>query len=146
MRSSHGRSSHRKTPTFDVGWLLNGATLTDLSPEVTAAYDAPFPDDTYKAGARIFPSLVPTGPDDPAAAANHAAWQVLERFDRPFLLCFSDSDPITAGGDRAFRFRVPGAEGQPHTTIEGAHHFMQEDKGPEIAQLLNDFIESTPMR
>ena len=108
--------------------------------EVAAAYDAPFPDDTYKAGARVFPMLVPTSPDDPAAAANRAAWNVLERWGKPLLTLFSDSDPITAGGDRVFRERVPGAAGQPHMTIEGAAHFLQEDKGPEIAALLADFV------
>ena len=110
---------------------------------MVAAYDAPFPDDSYKAGARIFPSLVPTSPDDPAAADNEAAWEVLGRFDRPFLLAFSDSDPITGGGDAPFRAKVPGAAGQPHTTIEGAGHFLQEERGAELARLVADFVSST---
>lgn len=127
-------------PEFPIGMLINGATTTDLDPAVIAAYDAPFPDDSYKAGARIFPSLVPTSPDDPASADNIAAWKVLENFDRPFLLCFSDSDPITRGGDAPFMAKVPGTEGQAHTTIEGGGHFLQEDRGPELARLLVDFI------
>lgn len=128
------------TPVFPVGDLINRATTTDLAPEIIAAYDAPFPDDTYKAGARIWPSYVPTSPDDPEAPANRAAWEVLKRFDKPFLCCFSDSDPVTAGGDRAFLAAVPGTRGQPHTTIEGAGHFLQEDAGPELARVLIDFI------
>ena len=131
------------SPAFPIGNIVNGGCKTDLSPDVIAAYDAPFPDDTYKAGARIFPSLVPTGPDDPAAAANVAAWEVLKRFDRPFLCTFSDGDPITRGGERAFVGVVPGAAGQPHTTIEGAGHFLQEDRGPELARVIVDFVAAT---
>lgn len=126
---------------FPVGAIIGGATATDLSDEVVAAYDAPFPDDAYKAGARIFPTLVPTSPDDPATADNVAAWEVLSSFDRPFLLAFSDGDPVTKGGDAPFLEKVPGAAGQPHVTIEGAAHFLQEDKGPELAALLIDFID-----
>ena len=132
----------QESPRFDIGFLVNGATITALPDDVVAAYDAPFPDDTYKAGARIFPSLVPTSPDDPASADNLAAWKVLESFDRPFLLCFSDSDPVTKGGDAPFLAKVPGAKGQAHVTIEGAHHFLQEDAGPELADLLIGFIAS----
>jgi len=132
----------QETPVFDIGFLISSATTTDLSPEVIAGYDAPFPDDTYKAGARIFPTLVPTSPDDPASADNLAAWEVLEQFEKPFLLCFSDSDPVTKGGDAPFLAKVPGTQGQSHVTIEGGGHFFQEDRGPELAKLLNDFIGS----
>jgi haloalkane dehalogenase len=132
----------QETPVFDIGFLINSATTTDLSPEVIAGYDAPFPDDSYKAGARIFPTLVPTSPDDPASADNAAAWEVLAKFDKPFLLCFSDSDPVTKGGDAPFLAKVPGTKGQPHVTIEGGGHFLQEDRGPELAELLIDFIGS----
>jgi haloalkane dehalogenase len=107
---------------------------------VGAAYDAPFPDDSYTAGARRFPVLVPTSPDDPAAAANRRAWEVLERFERPFLTAFSDSDPVTKGGEGVFQRRVPGAQGQPHTTIEGAGHFLQEDAGEQLARVVADFV------
>ena len=129
-------------PVFPIGAIINGGTVTELSAEVIAAYDAPYPDDSYKAGARIWPSFVPTSPDDPEAPANRAAWEALERFDRPFLCCFSDSDPITGGGEKAFIGRVRGTEGQSHTTIEGAGHFLQEDAGPQLAQVLIDFIAS----
>lgn len=133
----------QESPAFPIGQIINGGSATDLSPEVIAAYDAPFPDDSYTAGARIFPTLVPTTPEDPAHDDNVAAWKVLEQFDRPFLCTFSDQDPITGGGDRVFREKVPGAAGQAHTTIEGGGHFLQEDRGPELAQVLVDFIAST---
>jgi haloalkane dehalogenase len=128
------------TPVFPIGDLINRACVSELSAEVIAAYDAPFPDDSYKAGARIWPSHVPTSADDPEVPANRAAWEVLAAFDKPFLCCFSDSDPVTAGGDAVFLKRVPGTAGQPHTTIEGGGHFLQEDKGPELAQIIIDFI------
>jgi len=133
----------QESPRFPIGRIVDGGCVSDLAPEVIAAYDAPFPDDSYTAGARIFPSLVPTAPDDPAAGANAAAWAVLSAFDRPFLTAFSDSDPITAGGDAVFLRSVPGAEGQPHVTIEGAGHFLQEDKGPELARVVADFVAGT---
>jgi haloalkane dehalogenase len=133
----------RTSPHFPIGAIINGGCTSDLSGEVIAAYDAPFPDDSYTAGARIFPSLVPTSPDDPASGDNSAAWEVLSNFERPFLLAFSDSDPITRGGDAPFLAKVPGAAGQPHTTIVGGGHFLQEDRGPELAAVISDFIEAT---
>src|SRR3954469_14022292 len=129
---------------FDVGRVVQNGTLTPLPPEVVAAYDAPFPDYRYKAGARVFPSLVPTAPDDPAAPANRAAWEVLARFDGPFLTAFSDGDPITRGGDRVFRQVVPGAQGVPHTTLAGGGHFLQEDVGPDLARVVADLVAATP--
>ena len=131
---------------FDVGRVVQNGTLTELPPEVVAGYDAPFPDDRYKAGARVFPSLVPTAPDDPAAPGNRAAWEVLARFDRPFLTAFSDGDPITGGGDRIFQRVVPGAQGMPHTTLRGGGHFLQEDVGPELGQVVAAFVAATPRR
>jgi haloalkane dehalogenase len=122
-------------PTGD-GEIIQGGCKTELDAAVLAAYEAPFPDERYKAGARAFPTLVPVRPDDPAAGPNRTAWRSLMRFDRPFLTAFSDGDPITAGGDAPFRRLVRGAQGQPHTTIEGAGHFVQEDKGEELAQVV----------
>lgn len=131
-------------PVFEVGKLVsNGCATKPLAPEVVAAYDAPFPDESYKAGARIFPALAPTTPDDPSGVANRAAWDVLRTFTRPFLTAFSDGDPITAGGHRVFEREVPGAAGQSHTVIEGGGHFLQEDKGPEFARIVCDFVAST---
>ncbi len=130
----------QETPEFDVGVLIAMATTTDLSDQIVAGYDAPFPDDSYKAGARIFPSLVPTSPDDPAAPANKAAWDVLRQLDIPFLTAFSDQDPITGGGHKVFQKLVPGAQGQAHTTTVGGGHFLQEDRGPELAAVVDSFI------
>ncbi len=130
----------QETPDFHVGGIIKGGCVTDLPAEVIAAYDAPFPDDGYKEGARQFPLLVPTSPDDPAAAANRAAWEVLEQLDIPVLTAFSDSDPITRGADRAIQTRMPGAKGQPHTTIKGAGHFLQEDKGEDLAAVIVDWL------
>lgn len=125
---------------FNVGQIVQGGCKTALPEEVVAAYDAPFPDDSFKEGARVFPSLVPVAPDDPSAEPNRQAWEVLQRFDRPFLTAFSDGDPITRGGDSVFHKLIPGAKGQPHTTIEGAGHFLQEDRGEELARVVVDLI------
>ena len=135
----------RESPRFHVGGIVKGGCRTELAPEVVAAYDAPFPDDSFTAGARVLPSLVPTAPDDPAHDDNVTAWEVLRSFDRPFLCAFSDGDPITAGGDRIFRQSVPGAAGQPHKTIEGAGHFLQEDRPAEVARVISDLIAATPV-
>ena len=152
LPTGHGKPSEaflawqqfsQTTERFPVGGIINGGCTTDLAPDVIAAYDAPFPDDSYKAGARIFPTLVPTSPDDPATPDNEAAWAVLSQFEKPWLCAFSDSDPITKGTDRVFLDRVPGTKGQPHTTIEGGGHFLQEDKGPELAKVIATFIEAT---
>ena len=138
------RTFSRESPEFPIGKIVGGGCFTTPSAQTVAAYDAPFPDDSYKAGARIFPSLVPSSPDDPAAPANAAAWEVLGNFTRPLLCTFSDSDPITAGGQRAFVGTVPGAAGQPHTTIVNAGHFLQEDQGPQLAEIIADFIAANP--
>ena len=130
------------SPYFPIGKIIQKATRTELSDEIVAAYDAPYPSRKYKAGARKFPALVPTTPDDPASDANREAWKKFGRWEKPFLTCFSDKDPITRGGDRVWQENVPGARSQPHTTIENAGHFLQEDKGPELARLLIDFIQN----
>ena len=133
----------QSSPTFPIGHIVSGGTVRGLSAAEIAAYDAPFPDDRYKAGARQFPALVPITPDHPSVAENKAAWAVLETFGRPVLTCFSDRDPVTAGGDRPFQHRIPGAAGQPHVTIADAGHFLQEDKPEEIVSLILSFIAAT---
>ena len=139
------RKFSQEVPQFPVGRIVEGGCARKpLAPEVVAAYDAPFPDETYKAGARVFPTLVPISLDDPSSAANQAAWKVLEGFNKPVLTAFSDSDPVTGGGERGFQQRVPGTNGQPHTTIVNAGHFLQEDAGEDVARVVNDFIARNP--
>jgi haloalkane dehalogenase len=137
------RKFSQEVPEFDVGLILQGATQTELSDDILTAYRAPFPDESYKEGARIFPSLVPISPDDPAAPANRKAWEALSTFEKPFLTAFSDKDPVTAGADRILQKLIPGAKGQPHTTIKGGGHFLQEDCGEEFARVVVDFIART---
>lgn len=138
------RDFSQTVETFPVGNIINGGCTTDLAPEVIAAYDAPFPDESYKEACRQLPALVPASPDAEGSEANRRAWEVLAGWEKPFLLAFSDADPVTKGGDRPFRKLVPGAQGQPHVTVEGGGHFVQEDKGPELARIVADFVRSTP--
>lgn len=133
------RQASQTAETLDVGGIVRLGCATELAPEVVAAYDAPFPDERYKEGARQFPVLVPVTPDDPASAANRAAWESLKRFEKPFLTAFSDGDRITRGGEKPFQELIPGAAGQPHVTITGARHFLQEDRGEELARVVVDF-------
>ncbi|CCH56013.1 haloalkane dehalogenase [Fibrisoma limi BUZ 3] len=128
-------------PELPIGFIVSGGCVNKLPAEVIAAYDAPFPDESYKTAARVFPKLVPTSPGDPAAAANGAAWQTLKQWQKPFLTAFGDKDPITAGADRILQALIPGAKNQPHTTLTGGGHFIQEDKGEEWAQLIVQFIQ-----
>lgn len=129
----------QKTPDLPIGFLVTSGCAGGLAPEVAAAYDAPFPDVTYKAGPRTFPGLIPQTLDDPATPDNQKAWEVLSRWDKPFLCAFSDSDPITGGGERMLIGKIPGAAGQPHTTIEGGGHFLQEDRGEELARVVAEW-------
>ncbi|MEM1249237.1 MAG: haloalkane dehalogenase [Acidobacteriota bacterium] len=114
-------------------------------PSVAAAYAAPFPDPSYKAGALVMPQRVPVTPDDPASEANRAAWSTFRSWEKPFLTAFGDSDPVTAGWEKPFQDEVPGARGQPHTVLEGAPHFIQESHGPELAKILVQFIKDNPL-
>ena len=137
------RDYSQSTPEFHAGGIVRGGCKRPLAEGVEAAYDAPFPDERHLAGARQFPTLVPASPEDPAAPANRAAWEVLTRWEKPFLCAFSDGDPITAGGDRAFRKLVPGTRGQPEVVIRDAGHFLQEDAGEELAAEVAAFVERT---
>jgi haloalkane dehalogenase len=128
----------QSVPAFPVGLIVNGGAARELDPAEIAAYDAPFPDESYKAAARVFPRLVPVTPEHPSVEENEAAWRALERFDKPFLTAFSDRDPVTKGGERIFQARVPGTRGQPHETLPGGH-FLQEDCPGEIARLIAAF-------
>ncbi len=131
----------QEVPTFIASNSIKSGSITELAPAVLAAYDAPFPDNRFLEGARQFPMLVPTTPNDPASEPNRKAWSVLQHWTKPFLTVFGDSDPITRGSDRFLQAAIPGAQGQPHATLNGAGHFLQEDKGPEFAQIIVDFLQ-----
>jgi haloalkane dehalogenase len=137
------RRHTQETSELHVGGLVASGCVTRLPAEVIAAYDAPFPDESYRAGPRQMPMLVPITPDDPSAASNRAAWEQLARFQRPFLCAFGDSDPITRGAAPLLQNAVPGARGQPHTTVAGAGHFLPEDRGTELGRIVVDFISAT---
>lgn len=133
----------QSTPVFATGFIVQGGCATPLTQDVIAAYDAPFPDESYKEGARQFPTLVPVRPDDPASAPNRKAWETLMQFRKPFLTAFSDKDPITKAAAPIIGKLIPGCAGQPHTTIENGGHFLQEDQGETLAQVVVDFIAGT---
>jgi haloalkane dehalogenase len=129
------RAFSRWSPVFPIGRIVQAGTRRRLSAAEVAAYDAPFPSSASKAGARVFPSLVPLG-QNVAVPDQLRAWQTLERFDRPFLCCFSDSDPITRGGDALFIGRVPGTAGRPHRTLKGGHFIQEDDPQGFVAAIL----------
>ena len=137
------RDATVKAEVFDVPRFVQSGCVRTLEPEVRAAYDAPFPEERYKAAARAFPLLVPVSPDDPAAPANRAAWDVLSKWEKPFLTAFGDSDKIFRGLDRFLQSAIPGASGQPHTVLAEAGHFIQEDKGEELAGVIVDWLRET---
>jgi haloalkane dehalogenase len=126
---------------MDIGRVIQQGSMTKLTPEVVAAYNAPFPDASYKAGAHAFPLLVPITPDSPAVPPMRQAREVLKNWSKPVLVMFSDGDPITGGGDKWFRKTIPSAKDQPEIIIRGAGHFLQEDKGEEIAKHIRDFLD-----
>jgi len=134
-------------PDLEIGQsMLRGMAHPEkIAKEVIAAYEAPFPDVTYKAGAAMWPLLVPVSPEDPAAAEMRHAREVLSRCDKPALVMFSDEDPITGGGDKFFRSLIPTAKDQPEIIIKDAGHFLQEEKGEEISQHILDFMRRTPV-
>jgi haloalkane dehalogenase len=133
---------------IDRGDIPTGMMVSSSvgDPTVAVAYDAPFPEPSYKAGPLIMPQRVPVTLDDPAREANLRAWEVFRKWEKPFLTAFGDSDPVTGGGDRAFQEQVPGAKDQPHRVVKGAGHFIQESHGEELAQIINEFISATQSR
>ncbi len=135
------RAFARFSPWFPIGRIIQSGTVTELPDDIVAAYDAPFPSSKYKAGARAFPMLVPSTTDDPASKANRAAWKIFGEWQKPFLTTFSNRDPITRGGEAPWQETVPGAKNREHVKIRNAGHFLQEDKGPELADILIRFVK-----
>ncbi|MBV9369798.1 MAG: haloalkane dehalogenase [Frankiales bacterium] len=136
------RAAVASAPVLDVGRFVASGCQVRPDAAVIAAYDAPFPDETFKAGPRAMPQLVPITPDDPGAIANQRAWEVLVTLKTPFLCAFSDGDPITGPMAELLPKLIPGADGQPHTTIRGAGHFLQEDQGEELGRVVAEFVLS----
>ncbi len=134
----------QELPTWDLA--IQFSTVSHLTEDVLAAYEAPFPTEEHRAGSRKLPQLVPAFDDMPSVEENKRAWEVLERFEKPFMTAFGDSDPASPVGksDKFFQDRVPGAKDQKHTVVKDAAHFIQEDKGPEIAGILMEFIRDNP--
>jgi haloalkane dehalogenase len=137
------RKAVENAETLDIGRFVQAGCRTAMPDDVRAAYDAPFPAEEYKVGPRVMPGLVPVSLEDPAAPANLAAWQVLRRWEKPFLCAFSDGDPITGPMAPLLSSQIPGAAGMDHPTIEGAGHFLQEDAGERLGQEIAKFMRST---
>lgn len=140
------RGFARYSPWFPIGRIVKAGCVLGLTPEEMAAYDAPFPTRQHRIAARLFPTFVPTTPNDPERERNEQAWEVLKRFDKPFLTLFSNRDPVTRGGHKIFHAKVPGCQGQPHAVTRGAGHFLQEDKGEEVARAIVDFMRRPAAR
>lgn len=134
----------RFSPVFPVRAVVRAGCVRALSAGALRGYAAPFPGGRYKAAIRAFPRLVPSSPRDPAAPANRRAWDVLREWRRPFLTAFADGDPVFRGLDRVLQQRIPGAAGQEHQTVRAAGHFIQEDAGPELAEIVARFIATAP--
>ena len=132
------------SPWFPIGRIVKAGCALGLTPQEVASYDAPFPSSAYKVAARLFPTLVPITPDDPERQNNERAWEFFKQCDKPFLTLFSSRDPVTRGGHKMWQQLVPGAQGQPHAITRGAGHFLQEDKGAEVAAAMVAFIKATP--
>ena len=132
------REFAQHSPGFDIGKVIDKGTVAALSEDIINAYNAPFPSEDYKSGARIFPMLVPVDYDDPEAAKNRKAWELLTQWEKPFLTIFGEKDEIMKGVDKILQQRIPGAKNQPHTTLD-AGHFIQEEKGEELAEMIIKF-------
>src|SRR5215470_9981604 len=134
----------RAAPVLSISRLVQSGCQKKLTKGVLAAYDAPFPDESFLAGPRAMPGLVPTSPRDPATAANRAAWERLAAWDKPFLVAFSDRDPITGGMAPVLKSTIPGAAGLDHPVIKDAGHFLQEDEGERLGEVIVGFLRAHP--
>ncbi|NAS13594.1 alpha/beta fold hydrolase [Flavobacteriaceae bacterium R33] len=135
------RDYTQHSQSFNIGKILNIATVTELSEEVMQAYNAPFPSEEYKVGARVFPLIVPIESDDPESIRNREVWEELKKWEKPFLTLFGGEDDIMRGAEKIFQKLVPGAKGQEHAVLH-AGHFLQEDKGEELAERIIEFYRS----
>lgn len=133
------------SPYFPIGKIIESGVRAGISKQVKAGYDAPFPSGKYKKGTRAMPQLVPTTSDNSDSHANREAWGVFEQWQKPLLTAFSNKDPITRGGEKVWQEKVPGAKGQNHVTIDGAGHFLQEEKGSELADVIIEFCRANPL-
>ena len=129
---------------FAPSLFVQGATVSDVPSDVLAAYDAPFPGESFCAGPRQLPLLMGLTPGSACARINRRTFELLAGFDDPFLTAFSDGDPGTGGWAEVLREHVPGARGRAHVTIAGAGHFLQEDRGAELADVVARLIAETP--
>lgn len=134
------RAYSQHSTSFDIGKIIDMGTVHPLSEAVKEAYNAPYPSEEYKAGARIFPSLVPVDFNDPEALKNRNAWERLKHWKKPFLTIFGDSDDIMKGAEKIFQNTIPGTKGQNHKILN-AGHFIQEDAGEELAELILEFYQ-----
>ncbi|WP_432200411.1 haloalkane dehalogenase [Erythrobacter sp. W53] len=136
------REFAKSSPEFDIGAIIDRATQSDRNEEEIAAYNAPYPSEEYKAGARAFPQLVPVEDDTPGVAENKAAWEGLAAFDKPFLTLFGKDDPVLGAAGPALASRIKGADGQPHDMLSDCGHFSQEDRPTELAQGVIDMAKA----
>ncbi len=137
------REFSKRSEEFDIGRVIQMGAVSELAPETITAYNAPFPDESYKVGARVFPSIVPIDFDDPESEINRECWKQLQTFDKPFLTAFGDSDPITKGGEKVMQKLIPGCKGMFHPTVSGGGHFIQEDKPDLLSSLIVNLIKNT---
>jgi len=140
------RSYSQKYDEMNIGRIINGGVCSNMTTEQVAAYDAPFPDESYRMGAREFPMILPTSTDNPETENNRAAWKVLKEWNKPFLTAFGDSDEVFRGGDEVFKTLIPGAKGQKHITVKSGAHFLQEDQSETLTNSLITFVTDNPMQ
>lgn len=139
------RAFARFSPWFPIGRIVRSGCTAGLGGPDAAAYDAPFPSRRHRIAARLLPGFVPTTPADPERDRNEQAWAFFKRWDKPFLTLFGSRDPVTRGGEQIWQRLVPGARGQAHAIVRGAGHFLQEDRGPELAEALIAFMRANPL-